>query len=121
MVFVEMAKAEKDITHPGHLDAVAFLNHDKRCKAVALSTPVNYEYVQKLIKEHSIPEESLCWEVNTFEDEFQMSLDFPVLRKDQSIIFCRELSKITVPTATSNWLYLPADYEKLLRQGLGST
>ncbi len=121
LVFVEMAKAEKDVTHPGHMDAVAFLNHDKRCKAVALSTPVNYEYVQKLIKDNSIPEESLCWEVNTFEDEFQMSLDFPVLRKDQSIIFCRELSKITVPTATSNWLYLPADYEKLLRQGLGST
>lgn len=121
LVFVEMAKAEKDPNHVGHSDAVAFLNHDKRCKAIALSSPMNYEVVQKVVKEQGVPEECLGFEINNFEEDFQMSLDFPVLRKDQSIIFCRELSKITVPIALSNWLYVPADYEKLLRQKLGAS
>lgn len=119
-VFAEMAKAELDPAHPGHVDASAFLNHEQRCKAISLSTPINQEYLQKIIKESDVPEDRISWEINAFDVDFQTSLDFPVLKKDSSVVSCSELSKITVPIASSSWLYVPSRYEKVLRQNLGA-
>lgn len=119
-VFTEMAKAEKDPGHPGHRDAVSFLNHDRRCKAIALPAPVNQEQIQKIVEGHKIPQDGVSWEINSFEGDFRTSLDFPVLKKDGTVLSGSDLSKITVPIASSSWLYVPADYEKALRVSIGA-
>jgi uncharacterized protein len=119
-VFAEMAKAEKDPSHPGHLHAVSFFNHDKKCKAIALPSPVNQEILQKAIKDLEMPKEQIAWESNSGELDFQTTLDFPVLRKDSTIVPCSQLSTVTVPIASSSWIYVPSVYEKFLRQSLGT-
>jgi len=119
-VFAEMARAERDPAHPGHAHAVGFFNHDKRCKAIILPTPLNQESIKQALQECSLPEEKISWEINSFEFDFQAGLDFPVFRKDGSVVSCRELSKITVPVASGSWIYVPSMYEKPLRQSLGT-
>lgn len=119
-VFAEMAKAEKNPLHPGHAHAVAFLNHDKRCKAIALPTPLNQETIQQAIQGCDFPQDHIAWEINSFEFDFQTSLDFPVLKKDSSIVPCSGLSKVSVPIASASWIYVPSAYEKSLRQSLGA-
>lgn len=120
IVLTDMSLAEKDPSHPGHVDAVSFLNYDKRCKAISLSSPFNQDELGKILEQQNIPYDKIACEVNSYDMEYQTTLDFPVLKKDGSITNCNNLSKITIPTPSSSWLYVSSDFEKKVRQCLGA-
>jgi HD superfamily phosphohydrolase len=117
-VFSEMYRAEKDPNHPGHIDAVSFFNQDKRCKAISLSEPISRKFLDDLLDLQQIPKEQVFLEIPSADVDFKTILDFPVLKKDGNIFPCQELSRVTVPTAVSSWIYLPSSHEKVLRQNL---
>lgn len=119
-VLADMVIAEKDPLHPGHFEAVSFLNYDKRCKAISLPSPLNQEDLNMILKQHEIPDEKIALEINSHEIDYQTNLDFPVLKKGGAIVNGNELSKITIPIPASSWLYVSSNYEKRLRQSLGA-
>lgn len=119
-VFTDLKRISKDSSHPAFHDANSILDHDKRCKAIALPTPINQDHLKKVIENIGLSESEIFWEFNTFEDDFEVGLDFPVLKKEGVIVSCHQLSKITVPIASSSWVYVPANHEMKFRQLLGA-
>lgn len=120
-VFTDLKKIANDPSHPAYGDAISILDHDKRCKAIALPTPVDQDHLKRVIENIGIDEDKISWEFNTHDDDFEVGLDFPVLKKEGSIMPCNQLSKITVPIASSSWVYVPADHEMRFRQVLGAS
>ena len=117
-VFTKMSEAEKDPSHPGHEHAIGFFNTERRCKAIALPLGVLKDSVDNALEPIDIPKEEIFLEIQTEEEDFKTILEFPVLKKDGNIFSCRELSRVTVPNASSSWLYVPSMHEKIIRQNL---
>ncbi len=120
-VLTDIKKIAKDPSHRAYKDAVSILDHDSRCKAIPLPTPLDQEALKIVIEKLGASMDEIHWEINTFEDDFEVGLDFPVLKKEGNIVSCNKLSKITVPIASSSWIYVPANHEMRFRQALGTS
>lgn len=120
-VMVDIKTIAKQPSHPAYKEALSILEHDHRCKAIPLESPVNQEKLKSAIKALNTSELLVSWEFNTFDEDFEVGLDFPVLKKEGTIVSCSELSKITVPIASSSWAYVPASCEMQFRQLLGAS
>ena len=103
-VLSQLACAAKDETHPGYVDARAFLMRKKRFKASPLTERSNEELIG-LKKTFQLSEDQIYWEFSK-NKKGKMGLHFPVLLKNDSIVPAVSLSELLIPAGPQGWLYV---------------
>ena len=104
-VLSQITGAAKDKTHPGHVDAVAFLMRKKRFKASPLTDKTSEEKLRALKKTLQLSEDQIYWEFSK-NKKVKMGLNFPVLLKNDSIVPATSLSELLIPAGPQGWLYV---------------
>ena len=70
-----------------------------------------------LTKTLNIPQEDIFWSIGTKKEPLEI-FSFPVLSRSGAIVDASRYSKISVPSAAKNWVYIGSNYEKALREKL---
>ncbi|MCH9613683.1 MAG: hypothetical protein SP1CHLAM54_06920 [Chlamydiia bacterium] len=100
-VMAELSIASRDADHPGHYDALCLTMQKDRFKAVPFLSgiPDLPELPEGMygIEEDPTPKTNL-------------SLTFPVQRKDGSVVSGETLSELKIPQNPTHWIFVAADY-----------
>lgn len=100
-VLCAMQKAHKDSSHPGHMDALAFMDREKRFQAIDLQPSVASTCLQSYKEKFCIPDEKIYWDI-----KHAMHTSDPHKQIPQ-----KAFSAIAIPKVKKNWLYLAPEYD----------
>lgn len=112
-----LRRSAKDPNSPGYLDADSLLRREKRFKAIPLKEEIEEETIKQIINLLAIPEDSIFLEP-VLQKKEPKGLSFPVQTRSGVIIAGSELSQISVPSGTLQWVYIVPGYENAFRQKL---
>jgi len=93
-IICELHAAQKNLKHPGHLDACAIFDRKKRFKAISLPPHVALERLMEF--KDKIGERNIHWDIQS-NNSLKNSPNIPILGT-------KEL--ISIPAEHKNWLYL---------------
>jgi uncharacterized protein len=93
------------------LDAICFLDRQRRFKARPLPRGVKESDLEAIAKKLKIPEGMVEWSLNHEKNEVS-SLAFPVLNRRHDVGEAKEYSQISIPSRISSWLYISPEYEE---------
>lgn len=105
VVIAEMQKAVRDPDHTGYEDAAALTMQKERYKAI----PIPSKEILELFTQ--IPQEKMGSEIDP-TPELLLDLNFPVNRRDGSIVCGNVLSQISIPQKPTHWLFVAPEHKE---------
>jgi HD superfamily phosphohydrolase len=109
-ILTALHRAAREPAHPDHQDAVCLLMRHRRFRAVEIGPDVTEAHILEKKRQRAIPDEALFWELSS-PRAGKVGLDFPVLRRNGTLVHARTLSQIDIPEPPRGWLYIDPAYE----------
>lgn len=104
-VLAELNRASTDRSHPGHFDAKCLYLRDSRFYAIALKEKIEEEELEALREKLSLAKEEMDWELSS-HPKITQSLSFPLLRSDGTICLGDQVSEVSIPASTTDWIFV---------------
>lgn len=103
-------KAQKDSSHPGHLDAIAFSDRSRRFQAIDLPYQVKEDQLENFKEKFKLSDRQIDWSL-VDQKGIRYGLSLQIRRKNMQITPAAEFCEISIPPTKKNWLFLAPEYE----------
>lgn len=104
---VEIHHAAQNANHPGHFDAQCLCRSGDgdRFRAIPLHPSAGEEELKHIQRELNLPDHEISWEIPKPVPR-RLSLSFPVLYHDLSVMRGEDLSEMCIPGYQNHWIYV---------------